>query len=706
MRYRLSLRPFLFVSLATLLTLFFLPDTFSAGTPDFGAPSAQSQEQAEQSEKFWIFFKDKGPTALAKSAAALQEAKSQLSERALQRRAKVAGENQLVDAYDLDVYEPYLKELADLGLTPITVSRWLNAVSVAATPAQRAGVQQLACVAAVRPVSRLRTPPVKTLEQPPASLRKPAAPHRYSYGTSLTQMEQIRATDLHDAGITGRGVLVGMFDSGFRWQEHEAFQHLKNRVLGERDFIRNDKVTRNQSGDPPGQDSHGTETLSVLGGFKEGQLIGPAFDADFLFAKTENITSETHAEEDFWVAGIEWMEQLGVQVTSTSLGYSTFDQGQAGYSPADMDGKTAIITKVAEIAAGKGVIVVNSAGNEGDDSWRIITAPADGPSVIAAGAVNAAGEIVGFSGRGPTADGRIKPDVMAMGIGVQAAVIGAPNSYGFVSGTSFSCPLTAGVVAQILSAHPEVTPQQMMSVLHSTASLAATPNNDYGYGILNARAAITALGPAFSNLPEISSTNGELQVTIRILSRDGLVPGSVQVWYAERGSTNYSSATLAPVDSTAFAGRIPKPASDTAHFQIHFTAEDNGFGRVTYPRNSPQGDFLVRRDGTLEVGGRPPKPPTSFVLEQNTPNPFRVSTGNAATVIGFTLTEAAPVNIRIYNMLGQEVRTLLSAPREAGRSEISWDGRDSRGRLLASGVYFYVISTPQATARKKLLLLR
>ncbi len=702
----MSLRPFFLVSLATLLSLFFLPDTFSAGTPDFGAPSAQSQEQAEQAEKFWIFFKDKGPTALAKSAAALQEVKSRLSERALQRRARVAGENQLVDAYDLDVYEPYLKELAALGLTPITVSRWLNAVSVAATPAQRAAVQQLASVAAVRPVSRLRTPPVKTLEQPPASLRKPAAPHRYSYGTSLTQMEQIRATDLHDAGITGRGVLVGMLDTGFRWQEHEAFQHLKNRVLGERDFIRNDNVTRNQPGDPPGQDRHGTETLSVLGGFKEGQLIGPAFDAEFLLAKTENIASETHAEEDFWVAAIEWMEQLGVQVTSTSLGYSTFDQGQASYSPVDMNGRTAIITKAAEIAASKGVIVVNSAGNEGNDSWRIITAPADGPNVIAVGAVNAAGEVVDFSSRGPTADGRIKPDVMAMGIGVQAAAIGAPNSYDFVSGTSFSCPLTAGVVAQILSAHPETTPQQMMNILRSTASLAATPNNDYGYGIVNARAAITALGPAFSNLPEIRSTNGELQVTIRILSRDGIVPGSVQVWYAERGSTNYISATLAPVDSIGFAGRIPKPASDTAHFQIHFTAEDNGFGRVTYPRNSPQGDFLVRRDGTLQVGGRPPKPPTSFVLEQNTPNPFRVSAGNAATVIGFTLTEAAPVNIRIYNMLGQEVRTLLSAPREAGRSEISWNGRDNRGRLLASGVYFYVISTPQATARKKLLLLR
>jgi len=702
----LSLRPFFLVSLATLLSLFFLPDTFSAGTPDFGAPSAQSQEQAEQAEKFWIFFKDKGPTALAKSAAALQEVKSRLSERALQRRARVAGENQLVDAYDLDVYEPYLKELAALGLTPITVSRWLNAVSVAATPAQRAAVQQLASVAAVRPVSRLRTPPVKTLEQPPASLRKPAAPHRYSYGTSLTQMEQIRATDLHDAGITGRGVLVGMLDTGFRWQEHEAFQHLKNRVLGERDFIRNDNVTRNQPGDPPGQDSHGTSTLSVLGGFKEGQLIGPAFDAEFLFAKTENIASETHAEEDFWVAAIEWMEELGVQVTSTSLGYSTFDPGQASYSPAEMNGRTAIITKAAEIAASKGVIVVNSAGNEGNDSWRIITAPADGPNVIAVGAVNAAGEVVDFSSRGPTADGRIKPDVMAMGIGVQAAAIGAPNSYDFVSGTSFSCPLTAGVVAQILSAHPETTPQQMMNILRSTASLAATPNNDYGYGIVNARAAITALGPAFSNLPEIRSTNGELQVTIHILSRDGIVPGSVQVWYAERGSTNYSSATLAPVDSIGFAGRIPKPASDTAHFQLHFTAEDNGFGRVTYPRNSPQGDFLVRRDGTLQVGGRPPKPPTSFVLEQNTPNPFRVSAGNAATVIGFTLTEAAPVNIRIYNMLGQEVRTLLTAPREAGRSEISWDGRDNRGRLLASGVYFYVISTPQATARKKLLLLR
>ncbi|MDZ7274913.1 MAG: S8 family serine peptidase [candidate division KSB1 bacterium] len=693
------MRPFFFTLLAALLVLFFLRDTFSSGTPP-----ASGEDQTQPSVKYWIFFKDKGPAALAKGAAALEQAKSRLSARALQRRAKVAPQ-QLVDATDVDVYEPYLRELAALGLTPVTVSRWLNAVSVVATPAQMAAVRQLASVAAVQPVARLRTPPVQTAAPPPQSRHKPATPHRYAYGTSLTQMEQIRATDLHDAGITGRGVLVGMLDTGFRWQEHEAFQHLKHRVLGERDFIRNDGVTRNQTGDPPGQDSHGTETLSVLAGFKEGQLIGPAFDAEFLFAKTENIASETHAEEDFWVAAIEWMEQLGVEVTSTSLGYSTFDAGQTSYSPADMDGRTTIITKAAEIAASKGVIVVNSAGNEGNSSWRIITAPADGPNVIAVGAVDAGGTVVGFSSRGPSADGRLKPDVMAMGIGVQSALVGAPNSYGFVSGTSFSCPLTAGVVAQILSAHPEITPQQMMRVLHNTASRAATPDNDYGYGIVNARAAITAFGPAFSNLPEINATNGELRVTIRILSRDGLVPGSVRVWYAGRGRTDYRSVTLTPLDSTAFTGLIPKPASDTAHFQIHFTAEDSGFGQVTYPRKSPQGDFLVRGDGTLEVGDRPSHPPESFVLEQNRPNPFRVAAGST-TVIGFTLSAAAPVQLRIYNTLGQEVRTLLSAPREAGRSEISWDGRDSSGRLLASGVYFYVISTPQATARKKLLLLR
>lgn len=666
--------------LASALTLFML--FAQSATPQDAAPRAS----------WWIFFQDKGPHALSKASALVREAEQKLAPRALERRAKVRAQAQLIDETDFALYQPYLDELAKLGLQPGVQSRWLNAVSVDALPEQIAAAQKLSFVKSVRPVAHLKLPPTHEAKADEISLPKVNGPHRYSYGTSLSQMNQIAATTLHDAGITGRGVLVGMMDSGFEWQTHEAFAQL--RVVKERDFINDDDVTRNEGNDSGGQDTHGTETLSTIAGYLPGELIGPAFGAKFLLAKTEYVPSETHAEEQYWVEAIEWMEAQGVDMTSTSLGYSTFDPGQVSYTTAQMDGKTAIITIAAEIAANKGVIIVNSAGNEGGNSWNIITAPADGPNVIAVGAVNASGGLVNFSGRGPTADGRIKPNVMAMGLGVYVAVPRTENVFTFANGTSFSCPLTAGVVAQILSAHPEVTPQQMLETLQATASRKNSPDNNFGYGIVNAKAAITAFGPAFSNVPEVdASTSGVFRVTMRVLSRDGLQANSMKAFYAETPSTNFTSVTLTQVDSISYAGQIPRAASDTAHMQIYFTANDNGFGNVIHPKTAPAKTFLIRKDGTVNTGEPDSEPvPREFTLEQSRPNPFRAGASQTVT-FSFALTQPASVRLRVYNVLGQEVVELVNATRPVGRYTVQWDGRNAAGRLVPSGVYFYALTS-------------
>lgn len=657
----------------------------------FAAPQNSNHPETAR-QNVWIFFQDKGPQALAKASQVYVEAEQRLSARALQRRAKVRPQAQLLDGTDLAVYQTYLTALHETGAPIVVTSRWLNAVSVVATAEQIAQIQKLPFVQALRPVARLKLPPAREATADEVALQKVTGPHRFAYGNSLAQMNQINATTLHDAGITARGVLVGMLDSGFRWQDHAAFGRLK--VLGERDFIQNDERTRNEVGDPLEQDNHGTQTLSTLAGYLPGELIGPAFDADFLLAKTENIASETHAEEQFWVEAIEWMEAQGVEVTSTSLGYSLFDPGQESYTTADMDGKTTIITIAAEIAASKGVIVVNSAGNEGGNSWNIITAPADGPNVIAVGAVNASGGLVSFSSRGPTADGRIKPDVMAMGSGVYAVSSSTTKGYTFVSGTSFACPLTAGVVAQIVSAHPEVTPQQMLQVLHNTASRANAPNNDFGYGIVNAKAAITALGPAFSNLPSVDTNQtGVFGVTMRVLSRDGLQANSMTAHYAERPSTSFTAVALTQVDSISYFGFIPRPVSDTAYVQVYFTARDNGFGDVIHPKNAPTKTFLIRKDGTLSGEEPANEPiPRAFTLEQSRPNPLRLSSRASAT-FAFALTQPAAVRLRVYNTLGQQIVELLNAERPVGTYSVSWDGRDAQGRIVPSGVYFYVLTS-------------
>jgi len=248
--------------------------------------------------------------------------------------------------------------------------------------------------------------------------------------------------------------------------------------------------------------SHGTATLSTIGGFKEGQLIGPAFGSDFILARTEDDNSETPVEEDNWIAALEWADSIGVDLTSTSLSYLDYDPPYPSYTWEDMDGNTALITIAADLAVGLGIFVVNSASNSGfNPSHNTLGAPADGDSVVAVGAVDGSGIRASFSSVGPTTDppGRIKPDLMAMGEGVYVARTSSPTSYGYSNGTSFSCPILAGASALLLEVDPSLTPIQLRELLKNTASQSNNPDNLNGWGIINTYAAaqslITGLNP-------------------------------------------------------------------------------------------------------------------------------------------------------------------------------------------------------------------
>jgi subtilisin family serine protease len=326
----------------------------------------------------------------------------------------------------------------------------------------------------------------------PSSSARTSAVGELDYGDSLGQLQQIQVPALHAQGLDGSGVVVAVFDAGFDNLGHEAFA--TTQVLAWHDFVNGDDDVAN--GADHGEGSHGTNTLSVLGGYRPGQLVGPAYRASFLLAKTENTDSETPVEEDNWAAAAEWAEALGADVISTSLGYLGYDAPFTSLTWADMNGRTAISTLAAEKAAERGVVVVVSAGNEGYDAGHnTLGAPADGLRVLTAGAVDATGVRTSFSSVGPTSDLRIKPDVAAQGSGVLAAGSYGPASYVRVSGTSFSCPLTAGAVALLLQAHPGYTVDQVLSVMRSTASQAAQPDNLLGWGIVNAAAAVAAPAP-------------------------------------------------------------------------------------------------------------------------------------------------------------------------------------------------------------------
>ena len=305
------------------------------------------------------------------------------------------------------------------------------------------------------------------------------------YGGAYRQVGMMGVPELHAAGLTGSGVIVCLLDIGFR-KTHEAFRTAH--VIAERDFVMKDgDVQRNPANPLDYSDAHGTACWSLLGGYRPGTLVGPAFGADFILGRTEDERSETPVEEDYWAAGIEWAEGLGADVVSSSLGYIDW------YRFADMDGRTAVTTKAANRATALGVVVVNAAGNERAKAWGHIIAPADGLDVIAVGAVDAMGRISTFSSPGPTADGRIKPEVCAMGVKNFVALSGLTSgdgSYSMGNGTSYATPLTAGVVALLLEAHPNWTVAQVREALMSTAANAATPDNDYGWGLVNAPAAV------------------------------------------------------------------------------------------------------------------------------------------------------------------------------------------------------------------------
>ena len=387
----------------------------------------------------------------------------------------------------------YARAVADRVDRLRHVSRWLNAVSVEADAAQVHQLAALPFIERLDLVAAGRRPPEPVMAAGAPGPSPRASPSRVSgldYGLSYGQLAQIRVPDVHDLGLHGEGVVVAVFDTGFD-VTHEAFATTP--ILAARDFVNGDEDVRN--GPDQGDESHGTATLSVLGGFQPGELIGASFGASFILAKTENTFSETPVEEDHWAAAAEWAEALGADVISSSLGYLLFDSG-TGYGPAEMNGTTAVSTLAADLAAQRGVVVVNAAGNAGlRADQNTLGAPADGLLVLAIGAVHETGERAVFSSVGPSADGRIKPDLAAQGVFVRIAGSFPFARFGVASGTSLSCPLVAGAVALVLQAHPEYTVGQVHQVLRSTASQAAAPDTLLGWGVVNALAALGAPPP-------------------------------------------------------------------------------------------------------------------------------------------------------------------------------------------------------------------
>lgn len=433
-------------------------------------------------EDAWVYFADK-PNASAQ----LNNPISLLTQRALDRRQK---QNIPLDHKDALIEAAYVSAVnAANGITIMAKSKWLNAVHVRGTETAIRNLENtLSFVAYIDFANKALNNRGTYQQQQSNHLDKLATHQDFNYGNATNQIEMLNGDYLHQQDFTGEGMIIAVLDAGFpNVNTLGAFQRLRdnNKILGGYNYVERSSnfYTRN---------SHGTHVLSDIGGYIEGQFVGTAPDASFYLFITEDHQRENPLEESLWVEAAERSDSLGVDVINTSLGYSTFDNSSYNYTYADMNGQTTFITRGAEIAASRGILLVNSAGNSGNSAWFYITAPADAASILTVGAVNSAGNLVSFSSRGPTSDNRTKPDVMAQGSSsaIVNYISGVPVG---ASGTSFSSPIMAGVVTCLWQAFPNKTAAEIIEAVKMSGDRANNPDNNYGYGIPNFQTAFMQL---------------------------------------------------------------------------------------------------------------------------------------------------------------------------------------------------------------------
>lgn len=425
---------------------------------------------------YWVQFTDKNDSPYS-----IDAPEEYLSQRALDRRARLGI---AIDEYDIPVNPQYLQAVADCGATLINPSKWLNGVTIyTSSSAVIEAINALDFVEVVRncenhPEAQLKKEAGLSFEMKDSGLARNT---KDFYGGAHDQVFQLNVNQLHDMGYDGTGIVIAVLDGGFEGTPNAScFDNMREegRLLGVRDFVYGSTTVYSQS-------SHGTSCLSTMGAYDPNNMVGTAYKASFYLLHTEDGDQENIIEEYNWVSGAEYADSLGVDVCSTSLGYIDFDMTQWNHPLEHFDGHTAPMTIGAEIAASRGIICMNSAGNE-YDGYCTLGIPADAEHILTVGAVNASGQRADFSSVGPTYDGRIKPDVMAMGEGTYVASgYGSYWPYYNGNGTSFSCPVLAGAVACLRQAFPDASVQELCDVVRQCGNRADNPDSKYGYGIPN-----------------------------------------------------------------------------------------------------------------------------------------------------------------------------------------------------------------------------
>lgn len=445
--------------------------------------------------RYVVFFTDKDNTPYS-----ISQPLAYLSQKSIDRR-----QNQgiAIDEKDLPVDPAYIQAVRDLGeVEIINPLKWMNAILIETTdPDVLQGLSEISGFDKLE-VSRVFSGEISL------DFEKGLQPKSDSdYGPSLNQIQMLNGIQLHNDGYRGEGMWIAVLDGGYSHAEDAAalvslFDD--NRIIGKRNFVDNDDQVFQRS-------NHGTHVLSTMAGFQIDSLIGTAPRASYMLGITEDVSIERKIEEVYWEIGAEYADSIGVDIINTSLGYTSFDIVEEGYTYSDMDGKTALMTRAADIAASRGMLIVVSAGNQGNKPWYYISVPADGDSVLTIGAVNPIGNAAGFSSRGPTYDGRVKPNVMAQGSVAVVSDLGSGITRS--NGTSFSSPIISGMSACLWQAYPTATAWDVFQAIEKSASLFETPNDSMGFGIPDFEIARALLGQVV-NVDNRANDNSKTQFQV------------------------------------------------------------------------------------------------------------------------------------------------------------------------------------------------
>lgn len=613
------------------------------------------RDNPERSLKVWVFFTDKETFDQTSFRGKVLSAMQSFSERARLRRQRRSLEP-AGDYHDIPVSPSYIEILRQSGAEILRPSRWLNAVAVNATSTQIEQFAALPFVSEIKMVAAFRRKPLPEGTMLP---RKEAADP--DYGNSFTQLNMVNIPLMHHLGYTGEGVLIAIFDTGFELN-HPSLASLN--LIDKYDFINNDTSVGDRSNSPI-EPQHGTYVLSVCGGYAPGFLVGAAFDADYLLAKTEKTYAEEISEEYNWIAAAEWADSLGADIISSSLGYVDWYENTDGTAIYSMlDGNTAPITIAADIAASRMIAVFNAAGNERDDPFFYISPPADADSIISVGAVNASGLIAGFSSSGPTYDGRRKPEIVALGVNATAANFN--GGYTLASGTSLSTPIAAGAGALLLQIHPDWNPIQLRDALSRSADRYANPDYLYGYGLFD-----TFKASGLLQINPISSIRLQVRDTVSLTI--SAIGGGGEAIVFSASNLPSSAGFIDNGDGTASLTYVGR-AEDIGSRTVQFVA--------TAGINADTADVL------FSVFER-------FLITAG-PNPFT----DTLTIFLGQLPQTS-AKITIHTVSGEKVWEKISDNNSTPGEAIIWNGTNSEGKKVAPGMYIVIVAAGRTVEKIK-----